>query len=373
MDEVGEQRPRQMPIQCWGCQGNHKYKDCPHKNGKVRVVHNGQQDETVEDMGNRIPRIYVAMDNKQARFQSHMIEVAGMINNHAFTVLIDSGASHSYIDPRVVESFILSRSKHEKSWLVQLATGTKRKFIELVKSCSVGMNGLSTKVELNILPLGSYDCLIGMEWLDQHHAILDYCNKAFTCLDEDGNQKIVQGIPRVVAIIEISAMQLKKCYRKGCQLFATHVKETTKDKVSCIGDHAVLKEFEDVFQEVPGLPLKRDIDFSINFMPGAAPVSKSPYRMSTPELKELQLQLEEILKKGYIHPSESPWGAPVLFVKKKDGTLRLCIDFRQLIKVTVKNKYPLSRIDDLFDQLKDAKIFSRIDLSSRYHQVRIKD
>jgi hypothetical protein len=108
-------------------------------------------------------------------------------------------------------------------------------------------------------------------------------------------------------------------------------------------------------------------------MPGAAPMSKSPYRMSTLELKELQLQLEELLKKGYIHPSMSPWGAPVLFVKKKDGTLRLCIDFRQLNKVTIKNKYPLSRIDNIFDQLKGAKIFSKIDLRSGYHQVIIKD
>jgi hypothetical protein len=96
------------------------------------------------------------------------------------------------------------------------------------------------------------------------------------------------------------------------------------------------------FRRYPGLPPKRDIDFSVNLIPGAAPVSKAPYRMSTPELKELQLQLEELLKKGYICPSVSPWGAPVLFVKKKDGTLRLCIDFRQLNKVTVKNKYPLS-------------------------------
>jgi hypothetical protein len=99
-------------------------------------------------------------------------------------------------------------------------------------------------------------------------------------------------------------------------------------------------------------------------MPGAAPVSKTLYRMSMPELKELQLQLEDILKKGYIHPSVSPWGALVLFMNKKDGTLRLCIDFRQLKKVTVKKKYP---------QLKDAKIFSKIDLRSGYHQVRIKD
>jgi hypothetical protein len=116
-----------------------------------------------------------------------------------------------------------------------------------------------------------------------------------------------------------------------------------------------------VFIEVPSLPPKRDIDFSINLMPGVSPVSRTPYRLSTPEL-ELKMHLEELLKKGYIRPSVSPWGAPVLFVKKKDGTLRLCIDFRQLNKVTIKNKYPLPRIDDLFDQLKNAKIFSKIDL-----------
>jgi hypothetical protein len=109
------------------------------------------------------------------------------------------------------------------------------------------MGGLSTKIELNILPLGSYDCLIGMDWLDHHHALLDCHNKKFTCLDEEGDQKIVQGIPRVVAVREISAMQLKKCYRKGCQLFAAHVEEASRDAVSKIGDHEVLTEFKDVF------------------------------------------------------------------------------------------------------------------------------
>jgi hypothetical protein len=161
--EVGGQMPRPPPMECWGCKENHRYIDCPQRNDKVRVVHNVQQAETVEDMGSRMPSIYIDLDNKQDEYQSHMIEVEGMINNHAFTILIDSGASHSYIDPRVVESFHLSRIKHENSWLVQLTTGTKRKVTELVKSCPVDMNGLITKVELNILPLGSYDCLIGMD------------------------------------------------------------------------------------------------------------------------------------------------------------------------------------------------------------------
>jgi hypothetical protein len=115
---------------------------------------------------------------------------------------------------------------------------------------------------------------------------------------------------------------------KGCHLFAACVEEESEDEVSNIGDHVVLTEFEDVFQEVPRLPLKRDIDFSINLMAGTAPVSKAPYRMNTPELKDLKLKLEEILKKEYIHPSVSPWGALVLFMKKKDGMLRLCIDLR---------------------------------------------
>ena len=129
--------------------------------------------------------------------------------------------------------------------------------------------GLNTGSFLNIFPIGSYDCLIVMDWLDQHHAITDYHNKEFTCLDEEGNLRKVQGIPRAITIREISALQLKKCYRKGCQIFATHMEETPRDKVPNFEDHVVLEEFEDVFKEVPGLPPKRDIDVSINLMSGA--------------------------------------------------------------------------------------------------------
>ena len=167
-------------------------------------------------------------------------------------------------------------------------------------------------------------------------------------------------------------MQLKKCYKKGCQIFAAHMEEASKDKVPNLEDHVVLEDFEDVFKEVPGLPPKRDIDFSINLIPEATPVSKIPYKMSTPELVELKLQLKEMMDKDNIWPSVSPWGAPAFFVKEKDGTLRLCIDYRQLNKMTVKNKYPLPRIDDLFDQLRGATIFSKIDLRSGYHKVQIK-
>jgi hypothetical protein len=156
-----------------------------------------------------------------------MIEVEGMINNHAFTILIESGESHSYIYPKVVEIFQFPRRKHGKSWLVQLATRSKRKVVELIKSCPVDMNGLSTKKDLNILPLGSYKFLIGMDWLEQHHVVLFCRNKAFTCLNEEGNPRTVQGVLRAVTIREISAMQMKKCYRKGFQMFASHMEEDT--------------------------------------------------------------------------------------------------------------------------------------------------
>jgi hypothetical protein len=106
-------------------------------------------------------------------------------------------------------------------------------------------------------------------------------------------------------------------------------------------------------------------------MSGVAPPAKAPYRMNHEELKELEVQLEELLAKGYIKPSKSPYGAPVLFVHKKDGTLRMCVDYRAVNKATVKNHYPLPRIDDLFDRLSGTKVFSRIDLRSRYYQIRI--
>ena len=130
----------------------------------------------------------------------------------------------------------------------------------------------------------------------------------------------------------------------------------------------------DVFpDEIPGLPPPREIDFSIEVIPRTTPTSKVPYRMSIHELTELKIQLQELLDRGYIKPSVSPWVAPFLFVNKKDGTLRLCIEYRQLNKVTIKNKYHLPQINDFFDQVGGEKVFSKLDLRSGYHQIRIKE
>ena len=132
--------------------------------------------------------------------------------------------------------------------------------------------------------------------------------------------------------------------------------------------------YVDVFPDkLPGLPPHRDVDFDIELHPGISPISMTPHRMTPVELQELRVQLQELLDKGFIRPSTSPWGAPVLFAKKKGKTLRLCIDYRQLDRVTIKNQYPLPRIDDLFDQLRGARVYSKIDLRTGYHQLRVRD
>ena len=147
------------------------------------------------------------------------------------------------------------------------------------------MNGLVTCVDLNVLPLGSYDVLIGMDWLESHGVKLDCYNKAFECLDEEEKSRIVKGIPKVISMRQVSEMQLKKFCRKGCQLYAAHILEPTGEETPRVEDYQVLQEFKDVFpDEIPGLPPKRDIDFSIDLVPEIAPVSKEPYRMSTPKL-----------------------------------------------------------------------------------------
>ena len=171
----------------------------------------------------------------------------------------------------------------------------------------------------------------------------------------------------------ISAMQARRFIRKGYEAFLALILDSKRGQVD-VETILVVGEFPDVFpEELPCILLEMEVGLSIEIVPRTALVSRVPYRMSPVELKELKVQLQEILDKGFALPSVSPWGALVLFVKKKDGTLRMCIDYLPINKVTVKNKYPLPRIEDLFDQLKEAGVFSKIDLRSGYYQLRVKE
>ena len=202
------------------------------------------------------------------------------------------------------------------------------------------MDGLVTCTHLNVLPLGSYDILIEMDWLEVHRVQLDCYNKTFEYLDE-GKPKVLKDISKVISKRKSLVMQLKKFCRKGCRLYAAHVLEEAENETPRLEEFPILQEFRDVFpDEIRGLPPKRDIDFKIELVHGLTPVYKILYKMSTPELLELKMQLQKLLEKKYIRSSVSPWGASILFVKKKYATLRLCIDYMQLKKVIVKNKYP---------------------------------
>ncbi|CAH9075667.1 unnamed protein product, partial [Cuscuta epithymum] len=218
-----------------------------------------------------------------------------------------------------------------------------------------------------------FDAILGIDWLEKHHARVDCYTKVLELEDDQGNTLCFEGDRGKSHACIISVMRARKMMRKGCHTYLAYVVDDTKKEVD-IKDVWVVCKYPDVFpKDLPGLPPDREIEFVIEVEPGTKPISIPPYRMAPAELQELKVQLQELLDNGFIRPSHSPWGAPVLFVKKKDGTLRMCIDYRQSNKVTIKNRYPLPRIDDLFDQLRGAIVFSKIDLRSGYHQLKIKE
>ncbi|WVZ54227.1 hypothetical protein U9M48_005057 [Paspalum notatum var. saurae] len=218
------------------------------------------------------------------------------------------------------------------------------------KGVSILISGLEFKADLTILCSDGIDVILGMDWLTRHRGVI-------SCF------------PRSVKLVHPSGQEVEFV---PVQSLATH--QLHNLVTHTIDEVPVVCEYPDVFpDELPGLLPNRAVEFAINFVPGTAPIAKAPYRMSGKEYDELKRQLDELLEKGLIRCSVSPWGAPVLFVKKRDGTMRLCIDYRELNAVTLKSKCPLPQIDDLLDQLKGARYFSKIDLRSGYHQMKIRE
>jgi predicted aspartyl protease len=202
----------------------------------------------VGDVSRILHQINAAIDGRQADHQSSVVDIEGKINNSLISILIDPGATLSYITPDVVDSNKLKKLNHEKSWLVQPTTGTKRKVVEFISDFEFNLDGQDIRKNLNILPLGSYDMIIGMDWLEKHKAVLDCYAKTLNYKDNFGTTRTTQGIPKPVSIRQVSMMQLKKCMRKGCQVYAIQVMNLLgrEDKPK-LEDFVVLPEFRDMF------------------------------------------------------------------------------------------------------------------------------
>ncbi|XP_017431977.2 uncharacterized protein LOC108339348 [Vigna angularis] len=390
---VAGQANQPGPVRCFQCGGPHFKSTCPQLAGVkycTRCRRHGHLENecnmggravmrppnagrTQQGRGGRaqaVGRVY-AITGAEAASSGTLIIGNCLLFGKPCCVLYDSGATHSFISKACVERLGLVESELQFDLVVSTpAAGGIRTSTGCFR-CTIEVEGRRFKVNLICLPLQDLEVILGMDWLATNRILID-CGKKELVFPDEGEEEL-----------SVTLGQLKEDIVEGayCFLIMTHsdeemegVKwERSSQDEQCEG-RSVIEEFPEVFpDEIPGLPPVREVEFTIDLVTTAAPISVQPYKMSPAELVELKKQIEELLDKQFIRPSVSPWGAPVLLVKKKDGSSRLCIDYRQLNKLTIKNKYPLPRIDDLLDQLQGASVFSKIDLRSGYHQIRVKE
>jgi hypothetical protein len=287
-------------------------------------------------------------------------------------ILFDPGSTHSFISPMFVKMIDAPHSQLDYILLVTTPVGRQVECRTYYPNCPVLLGDVNLPANLIVLDMHDFHIILGMDWLEAYHATMDCFSKIITFrLQREQAGLMFQGIRKPARAGFISVLKASRLIHSGCEAFVAFI---TEDKHSQgVEGIPVVCEFP---EEIPGLPPIREVEFTIELLLGTAPISIAPYRMAPAELGELKLQLQELLSKGFVRPSVSPWGAPVLFVKKKDGSLRMRVDYRKLNQATVKKQHtfhPLPRIDELFDQLQGAAYFSKIDLRSGYHQLRVRD
>ncbi|XP_052728431.1 uncharacterized protein LOC128195237 [Vigna angularis] len=379
-------QPRSLA--CFQCGGPHLRWACPQLNGGkycTKCRRSGHSDQECNMGGRTVSRppnagraqqgrggraqatgrVY-AITGAEAARSGTLITSTCLLFGKPCGVLYDSGATHSFISKACVEKLGLVESELQFDLVVSTPAAGGIKTSTVCVRCPIEVEGRRFKVNLICLPLQDLEVILGMDWLATNRILIDCGKKELVFPGEEEEE------------LSVDRGQLKEDIMEGasCFLIMTYedneVERSSNDESS--GGRTVVDDFPDVFpDEVPGLPPVREVEFMIDLVTTAAPISVQPYRMAPAELVELKKQIEELMDKRFIRPSASPWGAPVLLVKKKDGSSRLCIDYRQLNKLTIKNKYPLPRIDDLLDQLQGACVFSKIDLRSGYHQIRVKE
>ncbi|GJT92333.1 putative reverse transcriptase domain-containing protein [Tanacetum coccineum] len=281
---------------------------------------------------------------EEARQDPNIVTGTFTLNKHFATTLFDSGADYSFVSTTFIPLLGLEPSDLGFKYEIEIASGQLVEIDKVIKGCKLEIEGHIFDIDLIPFGHGSFDVIIGMDWLSNFKAEIICHEKVVRIPLPDGK------VLRVVG---------ERPDEKARLLMSAKASDKKQEEI------VVVRDFPEVFpDDLSGLPPIREIEFRIELTPGATPVAKYPYHLAPSELEELSGQLKELQDKGFIRPSSSPWGAPVLFVKKKDGSFRMCIDYRELNKLTVKNRYPLPRIDDLFDQLQGSQFFSKIDLRS---------
>ncbi|XP_060673257.1 uncharacterized protein LOC125420382 [Ziziphus jujuba] len=379
-------KPR--PLTCFLCNGPHRVGECPHKTALSALQasirsqeHEGGQEEVVEEGedGAQVGalRFLNALNGQvvQARKTNEkgLIFVDAAINGKATkSVMVDIGATHNFCSE--IEARRLGLCLQKDAGQMKAVNSKTLPTVGLAKQVPLKLGTWEDRVDLIVVPMDDFDVILGMDFLVKKKAIPIPAANSLLMMGEQTGVVPVQrkqlNNPKL-----LSALQFKKGVRRKEPSYIALVvaREGEDDETTPPMVLDALKSFNDVMPDnLPrNLPPRRDIDHNIALIPGAKPPAKAPYRMAPPELAELRKQLEELLEAGFLRPSKAPYGAPVLFQKKKDGTLRLCVDYRALNKVTVRNKYPIPLIADLFDQLSEAKFFTKLDLRSGYYQVRI--
>ncbi|GAU49783.1 hypothetical protein TSUD_369070 [Trifolium subterraneum] len=301
-----------------------------------------------------------ALNGEGADQVDNLIRGTCFIHDTPLIAIIDTGATHSFISMDCMKR--LNIPVYEMSGCMNIETPANGSVITrlVCRNCPVSVFSRHFGMDLVCIPLSGIDVIFGMNWLVFNQVHINCCEKTVIFPKSEGSLSLMNG------------GEVKESLNDHGGLFMVFGSLKLEGGAK-LEEIPVVGEFSDVFPEdISDLPPERKVEFGIDLVPGTSPISMAPYRMSASELNELKKQLEELLEKKFIRPSVSPWGAPVLLVKKKEGSMRLCIDYRQLNKATIKNKYPLPRIDGLMDQLVGACVFSKNDLRSGYHQIRVK-
>ena len=255
--------------------------------------------------------------------------------DHDAHILIYLGATHSFISMGFVSNVNVESQPIDCSIMVSLPIGDSRIAESVYQNSEVIIAGQEFLADLILLDIHDFNVILGMDWLSRHHATVDCYRKEVRFCRPGETEVVFYGLRKILPNSIMIAMQASKMLRKSYQGYLVYAIKV-RDRGSRLEDIPVVREFSGVFPEdLPGIPPDREIYFQIKLAPGTKPISKAPYRMAPSKLKELKVQMEELVSKGFVRPSTLPWEAPVLFVKKNDGSMRLCIDYKELNKAVI--------------------------------------